>query len=178
MGGGVQNSNKLFFAKRILIVFSVFIIGYNFWMNNAYYQKAEVITENTKNFENRLLGRFEQLEGFTIDTKFAIMADNDYLFGKNVRDHWRNFPYIANDQGNYGFYVTGLRDLNKANYKTRNLMKNLLGVELNTASGEEIEEIKKTDEYKNMGVYPAFDSVKMINGIAVVNFDDRSKDEE
>ncbi len=176
--GGVQNSNKLFFAKRILIVFSVFIIGYNFWMNNAYYQKAEVITENTKNFENRLLGRFEQLEGFTIDTKFAIMADNDYLFGKNVRDHWRNFPYIANDQGNYGFYVTGLRDLNKANYKTRNLMKNLLGVELNTASGEEIEEIKKTDEYKNMGVYPAFDSVKMINGIAVVNFDDRSKDEE
>lgn len=175
---GVQNSNKFFFAKRILIVLSVFIIGYNFWLNNAYYQKAEVITENTKNFENRLLGRFEQLEGFTIDTKFAVIADNNYLFGKNVREHWGNFPYITNDQGNYGFYITGVRDLNKSSYKTRHLMKNLLGVELNTASGEEIEEIKKTDEYKSMGVYPAFDSVKMINGIAVVNFDDRSKDEK
>jgi len=170
--------NKYFFSKRILIVFSFIIIGYNFWLSNAYYQKLDVITENTKSFESRLLGRFEQLEGFNINTKFTIMADNYYLFDKHVRQHWGNFPYIVNDQGNYGFYITGLRDLNKANYKTRMLMKNLLGVELNTASGEEIEDIKNTEEYKSMGVYPAFDSVKMINGIAVVNFVDNSKSEE
>ena len=49
-------------------------------------------------------------------------------------------------------------------------MRNLLGIELKTASKEEIEEIMKTDEYKSMGVYPAHTSVKMINGVAVVNF--------
>ena len=160
-----------------MAVLSFVIIGYNFWLNNAYYQKADYITEATKSFESRLLGRFEQLDGFTINTKFTIIADNNYLFGKNVREHWSKFPYIANDQGNYGFYITGLRDLNKSSYKTRNLMKNLLGVELNTASLEEVEEIMKTDEYKSMGVYPAKTSVKMINGIAVVNFrENKSED--
>ncbi len=170
---------KYFFSKRILIILSFIIIGYNFWLSNAYYQKVDVVTENTKSFESRLLGRFEQLEGFDINTKFTLITDNNYLLNKHVRrEHWGQFPYIVNDQGYYGFYITGLRDKEVvSNHKHRLLMKNLLGVELNTASAEEIEEIKKTDEYKSMGVYPAFDSVKMINGIAVANFIDNGDDE-
>ncbi len=116
------------------------------------------------------MGRFEQLEGFTIDTKFTIIADNLNFYGKNINEIRAIIPHIQNDQGFYGYNVVGLRDQKSVNLKTRNLMRNLLGIELNTASSEEIEEIMKTDEYKSMGVYPAYDSVKMINGIAVVNF--------
>jgi len=149
---------------------SFVIICYNFWLNNAYYQKADYITENTKSFETRLLGRFEQLEGFTLDTKFAVIADNLNFYGKNIQEVRAILPHIKNDQGFYGYNVIGLRDQVSASFKTKMLMRNFLGIELDTASPEETEEIIKTDEYKSMGVYPAYDSVKMINGIAVVNF--------
>jgi len=141
------------------------------------YFKADVIKTYTMNFENRLLSRFEQLDGFSVDTPIAVITDGEYVYGRKVSEDVNLFPKIKNSAG-FRFNIIGLQKPNESTRKAKILMENLLGVELNTASEEEIEDIKNTEEYKSMGVYPALDSVKMINGIAVANFIDNSKLEE
>ena len=81
---------------------------------------------------------------------------------------YASFPNYL-DPG-FEYRVVGFKGYNEADFRMERLMRNMIGAELKAASDEEREKIMKTDEYKSMGVYPAYDSVKMINGIAVVNF--------
>ncbi len=113
--------------------------------------------------------RFEQLDGFTLDTPVAIITDSRYVFGKKLSEYDELFPNIKNSRM-LRSHIMGLWNGPKATGRTKILMRNILGIDLNTVTEEEIEEIKKTEEYKSMGVYPAYDSVKMINGTAVANF--------
>ena len=177
MGGGGRTLNIRFFTKRILIILSFIIISHNFWLNNAYYLKADYVAENTESFLTRLLSRFEQLEGFTKETKFTVIYDNSKFRGNSISEEitafnmnrrYASFPNYL-DPG-FEYRVVGFKGYNEADFRMERLMKNMIGAELKAASDEEREKIMKTDEYKSMGVYPAETSVKMINGIAVVNF--------
>ncbi len=175
--GGGRTLNIRFFTKRILIILSFIIISHNFWLNNAYYLKADYVAENTESFLTRLLSRFEQLEGFTKETKFTVIYDNSKFRGNSISEEitafnmnrrYASFPNYL-DPG-FEYRVVGFKGYNEADFRMERLMKNMIGAELKAASDEEREKIMKTDEYKSMGVYPAETSVKMINGIAVVNF--------
>ncbi len=174
--------NVIFFTKRILIVLSFIIIFHNFWLNNAYYLKADYVMENTKSFVTRLISRFEQLDGFNKDTKFTIIYDNwnftENPIGKGIDvfpigGRYMTFPNLP--EPGFTYRIVGFKGKDNAAFAMEKLMRNLIGVEFKAASKEETEEIKKTDEYKSMGVYPEQTSVKMINGIAVVNFIDGGK---
>ena len=179
-GGGTLN--VIFFTKRILIVLSFIIIFHNFWLNNAYYLKADYVMENTKSFVTRLISRFEQLDGFNKDTKFTIIYDNldfkENPIGKKnnvfpIGGSYMTFPNLY--EPGFTYRVVGFKGKDNAAFAMEKLMRNLAGAEFKAASKEEMEEIKKTDEYKSMEAYPAKTSVKMINGIAVVNFIERGK---
>lgn len=133
--------------------------------------------ENTKSFVTRLISRFEQLDGFNKDTKFTIIYDNwnftENPIGKGIDvfpigGRYMTFPNLH--EPGFTYRIVGFKGKDNAAFAMEKLMRNLIGVEFKAASKEETEEIKKTDEYKSMGVYPEQTSVKMINGIAVVNF--------
>lgn len=158
-----------------MIILSVILIGYNFWTTNLGYFKADVIKTFTVNFENRLLLRFEQLEGFSIDMPIAVITDGEYVYGKKISEDINLFPKIKNAAG-FRYNIIGTQEPGSSTRKAKVLIENLLGVSLKTADKEQIEKIMKTDEYKSMGVYPAFDSVKIIDGVAVANFIDNRND--
>ena len=50
------------------------------------------------------------------------------------------------------------------------MINNEFGVYLNRATDEERDKIKGSKEYNNMKSYPEKDSIKIIDGILVVNF--------
>ncbi len=174
MGGGTKtHKSNFFFSRRILTILSAILIGYNFWTTNMVYFKADVIKTFTMNFENRLFSRFEQIEGFTLDTPIAVISDGRYVYGKDIGENYDLFPKIKGNVG-FRFNIMGLGiNSQVATIDAKILIENLLGISVNTATEEQIEEIMKTDEYKSMGVYPAFDSAKMINGVAVINMCDK-----
>lgn len=72
---------------------------------------------------------------------------------------WIGFIGINGKQGYY----------QPTSHKVTTLLKNIIGVDFNGVSKEDIEKIQNTQEYNNMGIYPDESSIKIINDIIVVN---------
>ena len=175
------SGNKCFWVKRVMVVLSAIIIGYNFWTTNLLYFKLDVLKTNTVSFFTRMYSRFEQLEGFTDKTPIAFIVDGKEFLDKSVNQSYAVFPntktlLMIRYNVISGFAEGTHKPPYYATFKNSDFLKNLLGIIIPRASTEQIEEIMKTDEYKSMGVYPDYDSVKMINGIAVANFIDNGND--
>ena len=118
--------------------------------------------ENTKSFVTRLISRFEQLDGFNKDTKFTIIYDNldfkENPIGKKnnvfpIGGSYMTFPNLY--EPGFTYRVVGFKGKDNAAFAMEKLMRNLAGAEFKAASKEEMEELKKTDEYKSMEAYPA-----------------------
>lgn len=108
----------------------------------------------------RIIDRIENNEWYSKDVKLAIIGDTDFKQYIPIYE-------FASISGRIGFY--GLCPTN-AIYST--YLKEEFGMPNELATDEEIEEICKMEEYKEMKVFPNKESVKFINNIIVIKLEE------
>ena len=162
-------SNYLNTIIRILII----AIGImNFTTVNKYYFKQETYYKYTENFNNRLLNKIESTEGYYYGIPIVFKGESNSNFYKELNTLPNTNDNITFDQSLWGGKYIGYADLYTYNNdkKILTMINNEFGVYLNRATDEERDKIKDNIEYNNMKSYPEKDSIKIIDGILVINF--------
>lgn len=147
----------------------VFIGWQNFMTTNNYYYKVAEFNEYTQNFNNRLLTRIENTNGYTYDMPIMIVGEKESPFYQKLYDvsDWQKT--VNYDQALWGRFI-GYEDLYYFNNdgKIFNYINNQLGFKLVRATDEQKEEILKMNEFMEMETWPSALSTKIINGILVI----------
>ena len=162
-------SNYLNTIIRILII----AIGImNFTTVNKYYFKQESFYKYTENLNNRLLNKIESTEGYYYGIPIILKGTINSSFYKELNNLPNTNDNITFDQSLWGGKYIGYADLYTYNNdkKIFTMINNEFGVYLNRATDEERDKIKDNIEYNNMKSYPEKDSIKIIDGILVINF--------
>lgn len=148
-----------------IIIPAAFIVINNYVLSNVYYLKISAYYEQTSLFYNRLLTRIEVTDGFEEDMPIAVFSSSSpNFYGISSND----FKIIRRDPGLFGRYIA----INRTNPTRRmtGFMKNMFGVHLEAASDEDIEKLRTSPEFSQLKTYPAKDSIKVIDGMLVINF--------
>lgn len=159
-------------AVSWVLLLATLAVSWSFVVHtNLYYSKISYYYEYTTAFYNRVLARVEALPGYKTDMPVAIISDQTVIpYGDDTALY---SEYIIDDQGLWGRFAGlehGLGNESAVTQKGIAIMRNSLGVSLTGNMTRQINEIKATAAYKNMGIWPESDSTALINGTAVVNF--------
>ncbi len=171
---GMLEYSKSNCLKLITGVLTLGILTCNYSSISRYYLFLDSVYEQTAFFENRLYARIEETEGFEYGMPVAIISGKDAPINNTNYNNDTEFPELRGERGIFTKYI-GLSQTDARNsQKTVNLFQVMLGADVSIADSNAIEEIKNTEEYRNMGIYPDKDGIKVINGVMVVNFVDHS----
>lgn len=111
--------------------------------------------ENTFSFYTTLVTQIYSLPEYGEDTKVAIIGETDhYLYDLGQLECTKE--------------IKGVSAINVDMYSRNRFINNFIGANLNFATDEEIDNIKETEEFKKMAVYPYSHSVEKINNTVVV----------
>ncbi len=158
--------------RGLLVGSLMVVLAGNILISSSYYLKIEETYHQSLLMANRLYYRIENTEGFALDMPIAVIASNDcpYVQGQRV------YKELLEDTGIWQKYI-GFNDLagGRKSYATNRMVRfinNTMGVGVVGASPEDVERILASEEYREMGTYPAKDSLRIIDGILVINFED------
>lgn len=168
----ILDKTKPNYLNTILTILIIAIGIMNFITVNKYYFKQEIYYKYTENFNNRLLNKIESTEGYYYGIPIIFKGESNSNFYKELNTLPNTNDNITFDQSLWGGKYIGYADLYIYNNdkKIFRMINNEFGVYLNRATDEERDKIKDNIEYNNMKSYPEKDSIKMIDGILVVNF--------
>ncbi len=156
------------FITSAMIAMTIFS---NIVISSAYYLKIDATYEASVLFDNRLYARIESIEGYNKNMPVAIIASSGSFYVHSDEQ----YPEIIEDTGIWqkfiGFNNLGGTRLNYATGRMVKMMNNTLNVDVVEATPEQIHRIVNSQEYKEMGIYPSSDGIRIIDGIMVVNFD-------
>lgn len=146
-----------------------------FVMANAIYLGSQVTADQAMAFLNRLAMRMEMVDQFDINTMPVafIGSPNDLQY-----PHTLSGFYSLNNVVGVCFEHVPETDfeenvlLNSVANTNLQQMERYLGVKYQIAAAEEIKDIRETAQFHEMAVYPAADSLKIIDGVLVVKFID------
>jgi|GEM_PF-5899132 len=142
-------------AALLFVIYSYYIL------DNKIYLKSHLLYENSYAFTNRLVSRIEVLDGYSYDKSVAII-------GKMKKDQ---YP-VTKPEFDELEKITGLQQMDyffedKPN-RIISFINGWIGVKMSPASSEVIKGIIDSKEFKEMTVYPAKDSIKIINDVITV----------
>lgn len=168
----ILDKTKPNYLNTILTILIIAIGIMNFTTVNKYYFKQETYYKYTENFNNRLLNKIESTEGYYYGIPIIFKGESNSNFYKELNTLPNTNDKITFDQSLWGGKYIGYADLYTYNNdkKIFTMINNEFGVYLNRATDEERDKIKDNIEYNNMKSYPEKDSIKIIDGILVVNF--------
>lgn len=168
----VLDKTKSKYLNTITRILIIIICIMNFITVNKYYFKQETYYKYTENFNNRLLNKIESTEGYYYGIPIIFKGEVNSNFYKELCTLPNTNDNITFDQSLWGGKYIGYLDLYtySNDKKIFTMINNEFGVNLNRASDEQRDIIKNNKEYENMNSYPEKDSIKIINGILVVNF--------
>lgn len=145
----------------MLLAAGILIFNYAITDNIAY-SNLEKKYEKTYALCIRLADRMEQEEGYERDMPVAligVVGDDNYP----VTDITGSVTgSIIGMNGDYLLYT-------RTNYQL--FLKHYLGITINLVSDEEMLTIYNSEEYREMGSFPAADSVKVVDGILYVKLE-------
>ncbi len=148
----------------------ILIIANFYYIDNVYYLKAEVITERSAYLWNRILSRVEETEGYRSDMPFIIASSDSFAEDKRKNnDEFSPVILPGYDQGFAGYI--GLGSWSNSNFKPVAISKNLFGFEFSVVDSATRSNILHSSDYLEMNIYPEDGSIKIIDGVMVVNFD-------
>ena len=168
----ILDKTKPNYLNTIITILIIAIGIMNFTTINKYYFKQETYYKYTENLNNRLLNKIESTEGYYYGIPIIFKGKINSNFYKelnllpNINDN------ITFDQSLWGGKYIGYEDLYIYNNdrKIFTMINNEFGVYLNRATDEERDKIKDNKDYNNMKSYPEKDSIKIIDGILIINF--------
>ena len=168
----ILDKTKPNYLNTIITILIIAIGIMNFTTVNKYYFKQETYYKYTENFNNRLLNKIESTEGYYYGIPIIFKGESNSNFYKELNTLPNTNDKITFDQSLWGGKYIGYADLYTYNNdkKIFTMINNEFGVYLNRATDEERDKIKDNIEYNNMKSYPEKDSIKIIDGILVVNF--------
>lgn len=154
-----------------LVIILILIIGYhNILTTNKVYARQELNYEATYGYLNRMLMRIEQMEEYQSNPDIKICFINETANEKFHITILAENPSINQEifaecddmvATNNGSLVKNIKDI-------YDFYDNFLGISLSRVSDEEYFEIGRTNEFEEMEVYPANNSIKVINGVLTV----------
>ena len=119
-----------------------------------YYQNRQV-----ENYVSSLVTQIRMTEDFSSDKPWALVGSiNDPL----LKSGWDSTP-------TYGGNGSSEKMLNS--YSRPDWIKNYIGYTPTFASDAKVAEIKATDEFKSLPLWPSEGSIRVINGCVVVRFE-------
>lgn len=150
-------------------VIAVILIGYcQFILAQEAYFRMDVAFKRVYSYYNRVIQRVEEQEAFQYGDEIALLGsfyetplpmNRDYIDDEKFKD----LSGVALENG---LFTEGVR---------AGFINTYLGTGLRAYTEEEILEIKDTEEYENMPLYPAKGSVKKINDVWVVKLAEDEK---
>ncbi len=168
----ILDKTKPNYLNTIITILIIAIGIMNFITINKYYFKQETYYKYTENFNNRLLNKIESTEGYYYGIPIIFKGEINSNFYKDLNALPNTNDNITFDQSLWGGKYIGYADLFTYNNDNKifKMINNEFGVYLNRATDEERDKIKDNKESNNMKSYPEKDSIKIIDGILVVNF--------
>ncbi|QCR31461.1 glucosyltransferase domain-containing protein [Lysinibacillus sp. SGAir0095] len=146
-------------GTTILIAFTIF----NFALiANIAYMNMELRYEKSISFANRLVDRIEQLDEYENIEKMAVFGNVELHSTLSSVSIPNRIPTMTGTVGETVFYKP---------YSYNELIESFLGYSLVAATDEDLKAIQQTNTYKEMGVWPAQDSVQVINNTVIVKFE-------
>lgn len=170
-GENIDNQeNKSFYkgvktACTLAVVLTVFFVAYgNYLLDSQAYFRSSIAVERVTNYYNRIITRVEEMSGYTVGDRVAILGEFYYKDNPSSVE----IPIFKNDE-NYreldgvvlenGLITSGVRN---------NFIKTYLGFNPGYIWAEEKKAILNSEEYKEMPDYPAEGSIAKISDIWVV----------
>lgn len=148
----------------ILAVLTTVISG-AYMCNQAYY-RMETMTEQESALLNRVAGRMEEVEGWNKEIP-VYFANCSELFNQNYDVDIPQFEKLTRMDG------TKLEPWYNRSAIAK-YMRVYLHFPVNEATEEQVEQLEQTEEYQQMGIYPAKNSIQIINDVMVVKFNDKA----
>ena len=144
----------------------IFLVAYDNYVitNNAYFRMS-IAYERIHSFYERLYYRIEEQEGYKLGDPIAILGD--WWPERNIlSSHEIDIGRYDSMEGvamEHGMFTTGVR---------RNFLRIYLGIDYEEVGGVTMQELMKTEEFRNMPDYPAEGCVQRIDGIWVIRVAD------
>lgn len=167
-GNEIHLSDKWKLSAGAVLVALAGILVFNYAIvDNIAYSNLEKKYEKTYAYCLRLADRMEQVEGYYQGIPVGIigvLSDKEYPATDITGDVTSNLIGISGDTLLY----TG------ENYKQ--FFQNYLGITIELASSEEIDEMYNSVVYQKMGSFPAEDSMQIVDGILYIKTENVSGD--
>ena len=154
-----DGENKTVVKNFVTAVLCAVVIS-NIYVANESYLRMHMNYENTYSFYTSVVTSIKNTEGFDEDTKLALIGDS-----ANLQYKFEEFENIKN--------VKGTKEITNA-YSKYEFIQKFIGFDMPKATEEEINAVMQTEEYKNMSVYPYYNSIRRIGSIIVVKFSDNN----
>lgn len=159
----MENTNKLHISKlcrKFAVVALAAIIIINVFISNIVYLRMYLCYENMYSYYSSVATQIKATPGFDEDSKVAFVG---YArTGFHTKDY---FDEMSTD-------ITGTEGLDPNDYSRQEFINLFLGIRLPFANEQEIAEIKKTEAFADMAVYPYYGSVQKIGDYVVVKFEE------
>ncbi len=156
-----------------MICFGMLIIHLygNIQLINDAYQRMNSAYETAYSEMIRIMDRVEQTDEWQNGGRqlyFDYEIGWGYLINENYQAMTLRDNYI--DMGWMGIFGTGVYNF-WDNNNTSKFAKCYLGVEFDTPTEEQINNIKSSEEYNTLEKFPSVNAVKVIDGVVVVRID-------
>lgn len=156
-----QNKKGLiYYSIIVLTIISTLSVYNNIYVTNKVYFKVGVTNQNSENYANRIVTRIEMVDGYTEQTKIAFLGNPDSRTWFTEKYDPRDVhPFVIAN------HLTRL-------YSFKYYPSRFLGLNNTIKDYDEItEEISHlSDKIKSMPVYPAKESIEMIDDVIYVKF--------
>lgn len=156
---GVLKKGKCILAKGIGLLAALLVFYYAYYAN-VNYTALHYANRQIENYLNSVVIQVRMTEGFTPDKEWAFIGDiDDPLFSSPWEDE--------TTYGGLGFTEYLLNQYSRPDW-----IENYIGYDVPTASDETIAQLSNTEEVRNMPCWPSEGSVKVIEDMVVIKFQD------
>lgn len=155
--------------KYIMIIVSIELMISYIISTIVTYQTTQLSFEQLKNISNRVINRMEECEGYRSDMKTIFVGNiNDVNFPKTIDLY--NFA-------NTNMFRFSLMHGNHIGLERswKNIMNFYMGKFINSYKEEEYIDVVESEDFKEMDIFPGKNSVRIINDIMVVKFENQTE---
>lgn len=144
-------------VKGVAVILLLFAM-LNTYFNNLTYTMTYYVNRQAENYMVSLVTQVRMTKGFSTDKKWAFIGANADPMLKN---EWNSAP-------RYGGADTIRRFLTA--YSWQKWIPTYVGIQIPLANNDTVEAIKQTQEFQDMACWPNDDSIRIINNVIVVKF--------
>ena len=157
----LKQTNLEIISKYIILGLVCILTTTYAWSNNATYMVREYIYNNYYSTSVSIVTKVESLEGYNKDMYWMF---NDLI---------RYTPSLVTKSNGFGGYDYETWNEIRGIYMTNNFYFRYLGKTIKMCPKYKYDEIVKTEEYKNMPLYPNDGSIRIIDNVVVIKLSDK-----